>query len=340
MPKYLFTGDLHLHERADMSTVDSNGLNSRLAEGLSIINQIAALAFMENVQHVFLAGDMFEMKDRIPGHMLNLFVNTINSKFHSDITILMGNHDFKISQFPTLKALFHNTDPTVRFVDSVREYSDGELKLLLIPYYRNYEDFHQKFHSFDHSKYDVVLFHQEVPGVAYNGKVHNNLAPLKYVDGVLYLSGHIHKTQWVDETFYLGSPYPTSFSEEGEEKFVYILDTKTTDLTAHKLDYSEFITVDITEGGPVDESIANAYVRIIGEVSKSKADELNSFITEIRAKYQPKVIINQVKIKKLKRRSIKSHQTDHVGVIKDFVTINKSDAFDKDRLISTGLRFL
>lgn len=261
----LFFSDLHLHERKEFSRITESGMNSRLEEGKSILDQILKIAYTYETPHIVCLGDIFEFKDRIPAHVLFIFKNFLDKcegsiHFH----LLKGTHDYNLWDYPILA----NLDRYDRFhfyVEPCLDYIGNE-KIYFIPAYKNYEDFRKIFNNAPNEA-TMVCCHQEIPGVMYqSGKVVEGKQDLNYKPGVAYLSGHIHNPQQVCFTYYLGAPYEVEFGEIGE-RYVYLYDSSSKKMEKIQLNYPLFIDINITE--MVRMPIEGNYVRVIGEMEES-----------------------------------------------------------------------
>jgi hypothetical protein len=227
-PDTLLFSDLHLHEREEFSKIDpQTGLNTRLSEGLSILDQIIEV----NNNHTEInwtinLGDIFELKDRIPNHVLIEYQKRIPR--NSYIT-LMGNHDFNLITHPSI-ILFDDDDYTPVIEEPLIIGKWG-----FIPFQRKQEDFVKELINMNKHNLDIIFFHQELPGAEYeSGKKVPGILPYTWFkNDIMYISGHIHQHQTVGKVVYLGSPYQIKFSDEGKRKFIWLMkDRKSTRLNS------------------------------------------------------------------------------------------------------------
>ncbi len=302
-PDTLLFSDLHLHDRKEFSRVDPiTGLNTRLAEGLSILDQIIEVCKMPSIKHAFFLGDVFERKDSISNHILIEFGKRLEQFTEIGVVLfcLRGNHDFSLPNYPIL-SLFEN-EPYFHFVDKLSEILD---KIVFIPFHREWEDFEKDWKDIDKLKPDVVCFHQEIPGGVYeSSKPIPGIWTLKTDPDILYLSGHLHRPQKVHGIQFLGGPYPIKFSEENQDRFIWLYNSKTKQLRPLKLKYSEFISVGYYDFGfPKKDiwwdTVANGnYVRVLGEVKKENFDpDSKKKIREALEKAGAKAVTFNIKIK-------------------------------------------
>jgi hypothetical protein len=273
-PDSLIFSDLHLHERKEFEKVDEiTGLNSRLVEGLDILKQIIdILKAHPEIKWVYSLGDFFELKDKVPAHILLEFQRMLEQIERGDVfhTALLGNHDFNLPKYPTIKIFdLHLVTHSTCF-DRV----DG-IKVGFIPFQRSFEDFLIKLKEINNQKPNIVFFHQEIPGVTYEtGRSIPGIFPKDLLNpNTSYISGHIHKSQTVGQIQYVGSPYQIRFSDEGQTRYIWVLNSKTRKIASIKLHYPEFISLDVQSFLEWEEErMAGNYIRVVGDVPTSQWD--------------------------------------------------------------------
>lgn len=274
LPDTLLYSDLHLHERKEFDKVDPiTGLNSHLMEGLNILDQIIdILNNHPEIKFVYNLGDIFESKDKIPNHLLIEFQNRIEkiNEIGVSHTILLGNHDFQLPKYPTIKLFdIHLIALTQTF-----ERKDG-VKVGFIPFQRNFDDFLTELKGINSQNPDIVFFHQEIPGATYEtGRTIPGIFPASFCNkGTIYISGHIHKMQKLGGIQYIGAPYQIRFSDENSVRNIWLLNSKTRKLAPIKLHYPEFKSLDIQSFLEwEEEGMAGNYIRVVGDVSTSQWD--------------------------------------------------------------------
>ena len=95
--KYLIFSDMHFHNWPYGSTILKNGFNSRLVFQLNVIMEIKRCAEQEKgVEKIVFLGDLFHTPGKIDTHVLAVASEALKllSETVSDITFLVGNHDF------------------------------------------------------------------------------------------------------------------------------------------------------------------------------------------------------------------------------------------------------
>ena len=340
---FLFFADLQLGERKDLNVPTPSGLNSRLLEGIDIVNQVGELARKYQVKRIFLLGDVFELKDRIPARIMILFADAI-ANYPCPLTILKGNHDYAEDDYAPIKLLLR--EGKIDFISEPDIYNyDYGTSFLMFPYYRKYDQFKEewiKIHNREKlSDIRFFLFHNTVPG----SKFANNLKAegefdLPTMKGVRYLAGDIHLPQRVGPIQYLGSPYQVDFGEEGQEKFVYLYKTNIDLLTSVELNYPKFVSIELSEetGFPAfpREALEGNYIKLKGEVLKEHKDYVEQTKISLMKQFNPRFVISAVKYRSEKKARIETAKDDHQAVLSEFLQQSET-GLDKQRLLEVGL---
>ncbi len=352
-PDALLFTDLHLHERSELSRADSEtGLNSRFLEGLSILYQIhSVLVTHPIIKKVFYLGDFFELKDRIPNHILIEFEKHLIAILNTGVKFiaLRGNHDFNLEKysileiFKFLKGSKFVSEPIVHIGDDLKNIG-------LLPFQRNYDKFVESWNFLhEHYNLDYLFFHQEVPGAKYeSGKI----VPFSKVGTLLqtnsttiYISGHLHNAQKVGVVQYLGSPYHIKFSDEGISKFIYLLNISEKRTSSLKLTYPEFIHLNIADTKTDDlfnRNIKDKYIKLIGEINPAIDIWDSKIKSSIRKKLEnggAKGVTFDVDIIRPEKQEIPQEKIeDDKYVIETYLRkVHLSSGLNLDRLIKMGI---
>ena len=337
----LIYSDLHLHERPEFSRVDpTTGLNARLVEGLYILQQIIdILNAHPEIKYLYFLGDIFELKDKVPNHILLEFQKKLEELIKMDVRLLslMGNHDFNIIKYPVIKLFDMGviTSPQI-----IKNYEGA--KIALLPYERDFETFIKKWGELNKQKPDIFFFHGEIPGVTYEtGKKIGGIFPQNFLlPETLYISGHVHKHQKVNRVLFVGSPYQTRFSDEGQIRYIWLLDTKNKGYAPIKLHYPEFRTIDVQIDQISKENVAGNYIRVAGEVPASQWDiQTRREMKEKLEKLGAKGISFQVQTIKQRQVQIPNDKIeDDPYIIESFVKNNiEKTQLNKEELLRVGM---
>ena len=371
-PDHLFFSDLHLHDRQEFTRIDpKTGLNFRLLEGLQILDQIIRICYdYSSIHTVDFLGDWFELKDKIPNHILIEYKKRMIDLLRTNVILisLMGNHDFNLPKYPT-PAIFDGEEAQQEWTDkdgakviqiqSIEERKRNPFKFIkkagwedvseiyFIPFQRKWEDFKKEWkiaHEFK-PKPKIICMHQEIPDSEYEtGKKTKGVWDLKTDPNILYLSGHLHKPQKVHGIQYLGSPYQVKFSDDkSPNRYIWLYNSKRGELAPYQLNYSKFISLDwnrIYKKEEIKALVNGNYIRIIGEIRKEDIDKESKINFKREAEsFGAKAVIFNVKIIQGQTQSkIPKELIDNdKGIIGQYAKDNiKDSGLELKRLISVG----
>lgn len=177
----------------------------------------------EDVQSVFILGDLTDAKDYHPAEMVNRVVGAIVylASFVPNVFILMGNHDYLKGGHAYFEFLSHL--PNVQFVCKPTELVlTSDVSVFLLPHSKNPA---QDWKGMDLSHYNFVFMHQTVKGaVASNGQEMEG-EEMPDLRGLRVYSGDIHAPQFIGPVEYVGSPYHVHHGDDFKPRCV-LLDSK------------------------------------------------------------------------------------------------------------------
>lgn len=350
-PDVLIVGDLHIHERQEFP--GEIGKNPRLLDGLDILDQILRLVIKHELRYVIFTGDLFELKDRIPNHILVPFAQIfeeINLR-GAEVIALMGNHDFKIPEYATT-SIFPNIrlvcDPeTLELKNDICSRTVG-----FLPFFRKEEDFRQNwldYHQEDAPPPDIFIFHNELPGVYYSKKKMSEQQswdfPTFPYDSTMYIGGHIHMPQILKTTNnqieFIGTPYQIDFTDVDKDRANYVIlyELSTGKTESVQLNYPRFLGIDLdSKENPNLMKAKGNYLRIVGTVEPKDRPRIRELKQTLLSRGAKGV---QIKVKYLTQqvKRLKAEKTDHRGVIGQYL-LGNTTGLDKERLLRTGLELI
>jgi len=229
MYKALFTADWHLSNSWPYAVPDENGITDRFKDQLNMIEQIGAIAEAEEVDAIFILGDLFD-KSILDAITLQYALAAIMQLAEATtVYILPGNHDAKNSKAQHYAVDFFSrledkTDISILGSDNVAMVVTGEAVFHSIPWMpidKTNEAISQI--QFDKKLTNVVLLHQSVIGCRLNGSwvADEGIDASKFGDHI-YLAGHFHSPQEFNHGMYVGAPMQKDFGDAGEERRVII----------------------------------------------------------------------------------------------------------------------
>lgn len=234
--KFLFFGDLHLHNFTQFGTRLPSGRNSRLQDQLNVVQQVKQTVIDRAVDVVIFLGDWFHSRTKIDVDVFSAGFSAMRdlASTGSQIYMLVGNHDLyarvgavnSLEAFKSIATVVDN--PVVR---QIRQHGET-VKFALFPYTANTEVLIKQFDALP--EMDFVGIHQAVRegavgpyGATGHGEISTKDMPLDRVRYVL--SADYHKRQFLanGKFHYIGSPLQLNFGESGEEKAFSLIDTNT-----------------------------------------------------------------------------------------------------------------
>ena len=237
MKKIVVISDIQLHCHQNWSTVEDNGLNSRLLDGISTLEQATELA---DGGMLVVAGDFFHDSRAIDIAVLHEAGKWINwaRKRCDKIVIAAGNHDHsrKIGNIHSLETFRHSN---VEIVDDWQSYwlksGSGDKDdyfsarspdpIFVAAFTEDIDKLRKRLA--DQPDQSICLLHQDVKGGKMNGGrvCESGLTIGELERFKLVLLGHFHEPQELAPNIhYIGSPYQIDKGEMGNENRVAVLE--------------------------------------------------------------------------------------------------------------------
>jgi DNA repair exonuclease SbcCD nuclease subunit len=254
--KFLIFSDLQTNDWREFSISLPNGLNSRFADQLNVLDEIST----RGSDVLIHTGDLFEtLSEKINKSVFLAVYDKIARIARKTVVILLiGNHDW-LNRTETSHLLepFKEIDNVVVIDKPCVQRFDG-IDLLLMPYTRyNFTSKLEEMLPFLNRKKRFLFTHQGVSGamVGYRDIILREDLSLEafhpeYFDYVF--NGHFHKHQRMLSNFVIvGSPIQRDFGERNDKKGYLLFDTETLDLVHYETQAPKFFKVEVTENGEV-----------------------------------------------------------------------------------------
>ncbi len=264
--KILFFSDLHAHPFKEGHVLD-NGLNSRLVDCISAMEEIYEFALSQNIRHVCFGGDLFHTRRRVDTSAINE-VLAVLSEYSDRIKsyFLVGNHDQydKLGAIHALEPLEYI--PNVEVIDKpkwVKLFVKKErVYIFAVPYIHDSKKFFEELKngvamlsalSYIHTPYLIGFFHVGIDGTKvgqgkYAYSIDSNIALGDLQTNVwdTVMLGHYHTPQSLAKNVcYIGAQLQHGWADEGEQRGFLVLDTNTNKVTRFVLKgIPKFITVE------------------------------------------------------------------------------------------------
>jgi len=296
MTKVIAFSDFHAHIFNDYAKPDPEYVNDRFRAQMETLEKIFHMARAERATVLF-AGDLFHKRSKIDDVVFNSVYKIFAENPDVHVTMVRGNHDARTNATVTAHWL-----ETFQYLPNVTVYavpmcgyveagdsSVGEgFDIYAIPYSDDITFLKQKIVEFAEMAKQgdtpsVLVGHIGVDGSEVGKYSHRLEGAFKvgdlFPDVFDYvLLGHYHKRQFLgglDNVCYIGNTIQTSFSDEGQEKGVMLLDTdKKTKPEFIPIKNKQFITLTSIDEN-TQEIVDNNYVRFI--LPKEQAQEVEIF---------------------------------------------------------------
>lgn len=277
--------DLHAH---NFKKFDVDG--SRLKNTLNVLERVFSFSAKNSIRYVLFSGDLFDQQKVLPSIVVNEVTKTFRNLFEKYVNIkfvaITGNHDqatINLESKSAVSALqYLATSFEGRFVlidNDVCRLPDGTL-VCGIPYYEHSEHFKAALQRMNdvvdvREESKILMIHQTPSGL----KGRYSMIPIDIENDSelfdpyrLVLCGHIHVKHELGKVLVGGSPIQKDFSDEGDDKGYWVIDTRTGDYRFRSLSkfYPKFVRV--REGNVQDDEECD-YVEIVPAVQSVDADE-------------------------------------------------------------------
>ena len=177
---------------------------------------------------VIFLGDFWHVRGALNVALLNRVMRSLR-KWEVPVIMIPGNHDQV-----TLGGMVHSLEPLQYAFSKDQILMISEpcvcLGALWIPYRRDHQLMQSILsNALDRQDFNAIFCHADVKGAFMNDgmRSRDGISIRSFPSGKLVYSGHFHKphTMRAGESClrYLGSPYQTSLSEAGQQKFLYCL---------------------------------------------------------------------------------------------------------------------
>ncbi|AIW03296.1 phosphoesterase [Bacillus phage Mater] len=295
MTKLVVFSDFHAHLFEDFAKPDPEYVNDRFRAQVATLYQVFEIARQHGAKLLF-TGDLFHKRAKIDDIVFNTVYRVFAENDDIDVYMVRGNHDARtnatetahwLETFQYLKHVTVIATPERVFVPS----DDGDFYICGIPYSDDTEYLKTKIVEYKElAKADdtphILAAHIGVDGSETGRYSHRLEGAFKigdlFPDIFTYVAlGHYHKRQFLghlDNVFYTGNTIQTSFSDEGQDKGVMLLDIA----GASRPEFipvanKKFITLTAIDEN-TQELIDNNYVRLV--LPQDQAQEVAIFKEE------------------------------------------------------------
>lgn len=281
MSKILIIGDVHFgnHSNKDIEKAQ-----------LEAFEQIYHYAKDNDIEKVFFAGDIIHNASKIDVNtlkMLNHCFSMLSCIVGANKYSISGNHDQQQDNFFDLENNYLSTADSFvnqcqNLVSLDNNYDFFSETVYGIPFYRNATDFYKALEmiQLEENTKNILIIHQTPNTTPFSENCSDtidiNHELFKHFD--LVFCGHIHEAKQLSNKFYqTGSLVPLNRSEN-TQKYFYVVDTKTLEVTPVPIKTS----IEFTEKKRVENNIKlSTQVR-----EKAESFDLQKEVTKYAAENQ------------------------------------------------------
>lgn len=354
MSKIVVFSDFHIFPFPMYSTIQADGLNSRLSDSLYCLDQIIDYCADERngIDVALFGGDLFHTKKRIGVQEFNRAFEGFHKLSKSvNIFAIHGNHDQvdregvdnSISTFST-NCTVANTCGWYDFDGNKANYS-----ILAIPYTENLDYIKELVNIPCPDRGTVKLFlgHFGVNGAqigsdfVYSG-AHDpsikDLCPEKFHAGFL---GHFHMHQQLAPNFwYIGAPLQHNWGDSGQQRGFLVYDTNTKQVQQIPLKYPKFIKVTEKIVNTATNVLTNNFVKIQtnSKMSESEKEDLKESSGARSIEIEEETIENAINVPRIAINSSMSFE-ELISIYVKSGMVN-TDGLDEQYLVDLGRSIL
>ncbi|AXH71151.1 putative DNA repair exonuclease 1 [Bacillus phage BSP38] len=294
--KVIHFSDFHAHMFEDFAKPDPEFVNDRFRAQIMTLHKVFDLARQHKAALVF-GGDLFHkrktLEDTVYNEVYKVFVENQDVPVH----LIRGNHDSRDNTTEArhwLETFDYIPNVEVSAVPEAIQVTTPDrstINLYTVPYSDDVEFLKKKIKEFaemqkSSSNPSILAGHIGVDGSETGRYSHRLEGAFKvgdlYPDVFDYVAlGHYHKRQFLggtDNVFYTGNTIQTSFSDEGQEKGVFLMDFEKGGKPEFiPIKNKQFITLTSIDEN-TQEIVDNNYVRFV--LPKEQAQEVEIFKEE------------------------------------------------------------
>lgn len=302
--------DLHMHTFKEFDEISDRTGSKRLDNIVESVEYIRDYCFENKITQVIFAGDAFHTRGKVDILAFNSLYDVMKTfpEYGIEVVMIAGNHDQSSNAKLPPHALHSFGD-----IEGIKVYGDlgihqieddgVPIDIVCVPYNKDAQrikDWISEVASTDMGYSRILVGHLGVSGATVGSTSYPmaeafSIHDLKPDYFHYIVMGHFHKRQFLGgypNSFYCGAPIQHSFSDEGEDKGFYIIDTdKRYEVTFVPIPNPMFRTVTL----PISEELVKEleergdYVRI-----KANEDNIQDFTNSVSQDLKYKVELERV----------------------------------------------
>ena len=292
MKPYGLAADIHLHNWDAFSSVNEDGINTRLAILISELERLAVTTKKAGGNTLILAGDLFHVRGSLAPTVLNPVLDCFRRIVDAgmDVVILAGNHDLEGKDSNRVGSAITALEGVGCKVVNSAAYGIRVMeRVILIPWIHKINDLKDaivKARDADSNPSEVdLIIHAPIDGVIPGLPAHG-LEPgwLESLGFRRVFAGHYHDHKEVGKNVYsIGALAHHTWSDVGTKAGFLLVDDDVKWLKSHAPEFVEITPS--TDPDDVPLIVDGSYVRIKTESSKQKdIEDVRDYLTTCGAK--------------------------------------------------------
>jgi DNA repair exonuclease SbcCD nuclease subunit len=283
---YLISSDQHLHGWSQFSTVDADGINSRLTLILGEIEGAYETLLTEGGDTAFLAGDLLHVRGHIKPSVFNPMINSFASIHMSEqVTThaIPGNHDLEGKDTTALGNAMQALDEIPYFNVCIEPKIIGDV--VVFPWHQDLDALRKAMKKHARKTRDAIIHapvNGVIKGIPNHGLEADELAAMGY-RRVFAGHYHDHKSLCDGKVFSIGATTHQTWSDVGTTAgfmLVYPDSVVHVESKAPKfMDLAEASDAAADAGCTVEEMIAGNYIRV--RLEEASENEIKKWRTDI-----------------------------------------------------------
>ena len=366
MSKFLVFSDIHIHPWSAFSSVDKNGVNTRLLETVSILKQVIQKAEDESCDGILFSGDFFHTS-KIEATTMDVAFRTIR-RSSLPIVMIPGNHDesSKMADFHTLRSFTSRHRILLDHKEGLTTVIQGK-KIAGIPYLPETKLLHDEVKKLG-KKQDILLIHtgfaNALEGADYISKQRDlpKAEDFKNAAGVV-VAGHYHNPQFFPPGVEVaeqntpeaarmkpgtvlipGAPMHHSFGDSSSKKRgCWILNLGKEVMHFRPLKFPRFVKLDETEEktlykeADLEAIVKGNYVSATLSPERTKEDE--EVIRQLLIKHSKGFVLKRQRKIKAKNRLNLSLDMERPDLLKQYLS-KTADKSKRKGLYKVGMELI
>jgi len=323
MAKFVIFSDLHLHPFPQFSSINNEGLNTRLLEIADVLSSVLDAAVASKCDAVLFAGDFFHTR-MIAAETLDLASRTLRN-YDIPIVMIPGNHDqsVKLGEYHSSRVLGSENITILDSYDGYEVEIAGK-RIIGTPYGSTINK---------DSKADIMLLHLGIKGARMGAdfidcRSEHDANALLGLAGIVFC-GHYHNPALYHKDFEYspegetcntfeeyntliipGAPIHHNFGDCGSRRGYWVLDYDAGFINFYPNKYKEFVKIESSKA--TADMLKNRYVCLL------KDSELDPSLLKVNRNILIRDVVNKVD-----ERVDMRDMTDYRELLKEYIKTKK-----------------